>query len=122
VGWRRNANALVVLLGAGLLNDRGGDTVEVTLAVNGDAATTTGSVLLEDTDLLEGLENLALDRAGGVGVVRGAVTAVGGTTVELLESTNTDVLACEKGGEGRGGEVSETKRREEKEGEGDERR
>jgi hypothetical protein len=118
VGWRRNANALVVLLGAGLLNDRGGDTVEVTLAVNGDAATTTGSVLLEDTDLLEGLENLALDRAGGVGVVRGAVTAVGGTTVELLESTNTDVLACRWERRGRKGQ----KRDEREEGNGNARR
>lgn len=102
-------------------------TVKVTLAVDGDAATTTGSVVLEDTNLLEGLEDLALDRARAVGVlragseyrqnglvtapkrlkeqqthVRRALAAVDRTAVELGEGANTDVLACAR----RGDEVS----------------
>lgn len=61
---RRRASLLVVLSSrALLLDDSRGDAVEVTLAVNRDAAATTGGVLLEDADLLERLENLALDRA-----------------------------------------------------------
>lgn len=49
------------LLRALLLKDRGSDAVEVALAVNRDAAAATSGVLLKNTDLLEGLEDLALD-------------------------------------------------------------
>ncbi|KZV84789.1 hypothetical protein EXIGLDRAFT_776157, partial [Exidia glandulosa HHB12029] len=61
---------LLVLVASGLalgLDDGGGDTVEVTLAVLGDAATTVGGEL-EHADLLERLADLALDVGGGVGV------------------------------------------------------
>jgi len=56
----RPSSLLVVLVvGALLLNDSRGDTVEITLTVNGDATSTTSGILLEDTDLLEGLEDLS---------------------------------------------------------------
>ena len=47
-------------------------------------------ISLQDVDLLQGLEDLASDGAGGLDVVGGAGTAVLGTTVDLLQSTNTD--------------------------------
>lgn len=69
---REERRTLVVLLRrALLLDDRRGDAVEVTLAVDGDAAAAAGSVVLEDTNLLKGLEDLALDRARAVGVLKG---------------------------------------------------
>jgi hypothetical protein len=50
-------------------------------------------ISLQDVNLLQGLEDLASNGAGGVDVVGGAGTAVDGTTVELLKSTNTDAAA-----------------------------
>lgn len=44
-----------------LLKNRGSDAVEVALAVNRDAAAATSGVLLKNADLLERLEDLALD-------------------------------------------------------------
>ena len=75
-----------------LLDNSSGDTVEVTLAVLRDAAATVLS-LLEHTDLLEALADLALNGAGSVAVVRRAVTAALAATVEAGERTDTDVLA-----------------------------
>ena len=42
--------------------------VKVTLSVLGDATSATGGVLLEDTDLLEALEDLALNAVVDEGV------------------------------------------------------
>jgi hypothetical protein len=53
---------LVVLATALLLKDRAGNAVQIPLTILADSATATG-VLLEDTDLLEALEDFALDRA-----------------------------------------------------------
>ena len=50
-------------------------------------------VSLQDVNLLQGLEDLASNGAGGLDVVGGAGTAVSRTTVELLESTDTDAAA-----------------------------
>lgn len=50
-------------------------------------------VLLEDTDLLKSLEDLAVNGAGSVDVVRWARAAVLGTTVDLAETAYTDGLA-----------------------------
>ena len=47
-------------------------------------------VSLQDVDLLQGLEDLAGNGAGRLDVVGGAGTAVLGTTVELLQGTDTD--------------------------------
>jgi len=69
----------VVLLILCSLNNSRCDSVQVALAVLANSpATVIG--LLEDTDLLQGLADLALDGSGGVGVVRGAVaTSVAAT-------------------------------------------
>jgi len=70
---------LILLVG---LERRLGDTVQITLAGLCDAAATLVLVNLNDTDLLEGLEGLAVDGAGGVSVVGGArATVLGGTTL-----------------------------------------
>lgn len=79
---------LLVGLGGGL-----GDTVQVTLASLGDAAAALLLVLLEDADLLEGLEDLAVDGARGVDVARGPVAAVLGRAVRPAEAADTDRLA-----------------------------
>lgn len=85
---------LLVILVLLLSLDGGlGDTVQVTLALLSDAATTLVLVLLEDTNLLEGLHDLSVDRAGGVDVVRWARATVLGATVNLPETPNTDGLA-----------------------------
>jgi len=55
----KNRLLVILVVGALLLNDGGSDTVEITLSVNGDSATTTGGVLLENADLLKGLEDLS---------------------------------------------------------------
>jgi hypothetical protein len=83
---------LVVLLLALGLEHSGGDTVKVTHAVLRDLAATVG-VGLKDTDLLERLDNVALDTGGGVAVVAGADTTAVLGAVELGEGANTDVLA-----------------------------
>ena len=49
--------------------------------------------LLKDTDLLQRLADLALDRGGGVCVVRGAVTTSVAASVELCQGTDPDVFA-----------------------------
>lgn len=69
-----------------------GNTVKVTHAVLADSATTLG-VLLQNTDALETLDDLALHGAGSGAVVRRAETTVGSTTVELGKSTDTNSLA-----------------------------
>ena len=78
---RRRRYLLVILLLLGLEGGLG-NTVQVTLAGLCDAAATLVLVDLNDADLLERLEDLAVDGAGGVNVVGGAGTAVlGGTAI-----------------------------------------
>ena len=60
-----------------------GNTVQITLAGLCDAAATLILVDLYDADLSEGLEDLAVDGAGGVDVVAGAGAAVLGGTVRV---------------------------------------
>lgn len=85
---------LVVLILLLLGLDSGlGDTVQITLAGLGDTAATLVLILLKDTDLLEGLEDLAVDRAGSVDVVGRARAAVLGATVDLAKTADTDGLA-----------------------------
>lgn len=79
---------LLILVNGGL-----GDTVKITLAGLGDAAATLLLINLEDTDLLESLEGLAVNGTGGIDVVGGTGTAVLGGTVDLAETANTDSLA-----------------------------
>lgn len=90
---RGNALTLLVILLLLLLLDGGlGDTVQITLTLLGDATTTLEAVL-NDTDLLESLEDLAVDGAGGVDVVAGARATVLLSSVDLAETTDTDRLA-----------------------------
>lgn len=99
------ANLLLILLLLGLSGGLG-NTVQITLAGLGDAAATLVLVLLNDANLLEGLEDLAVDGAGGVNVVRGAVAAVLGGAVDLAEAANTDGLAeVDVAGDGGGADV-----------------
>jgi hypothetical protein len=90
-----------------LLIDSGlGDTVQITLAGLGDTAATLVLIGLEDTDLLEGLESLAVDGAGGIDVVSGTGTTVLGGTVNLAETADTDGLAhVDVAGTGGGADV-----------------
>ena len=68
-------------------------TVQVTLAALGDAAATLLLVVLNDANLLEGLEDLAVDGTAGIDVPGGADTPVLGSTVGPAETANTDGLA-----------------------------
>ena len=68
-------------------------TVKITLSLLGDAAASLLLVDLDDLDLLEGLEDLAVDAAGGIDVLGGARATVLGAAVDLAEAANTDGLA-----------------------------
>lgn len=90
----QRGHLLVVLILLLLSLDGGlGNTVQITLTGLGDAAATLVVVVLEDTDLGEGLADLAVDGAGGVNVVRRARATVLGATVDLAETADTDSLA-----------------------------
>lgn len=103
-GFDRSADLLLVLL-VGLEGGHG-DTVQVTLASLGNAAATLVLVLLKNTNLLKGLHDLAVNRAGGVDVVGGAGAAVLGGTVDLAETADTDGLAeVDVAGDGGGADV-----------------
>ena len=68
------------------------DSVQVALTVLANSpATVIG--LLEDTDLFQGLADLALDGSGGVCMVRRTVTASVAAAVEFYEFANADVFA-----------------------------
>lgn len=82
---------LVILLL--LVNGGLGNTVQIPLAALSDAAATLVLVVLKDTDLLEGLQDLTVDGARGVDMVGGAVAAVLGRAVDLAEAVDTDGLA-----------------------------
>lgn len=49
--------------------------------------------LLEDSELLERLDDLSLNGSRAVSVVRGSVSTVDGSSVQLLEGTDSDVLS-----------------------------
>lgn len=62
--------------------------------------------MLEDTDLLKSLEDLAVDGAGGVDVVGGTAATVLGGAVDAAEAANTDGLAeVDVAGNGGGADV-----------------
>lgn len=66
------------------------NTIQITLSALGDTATSLVLILLQDTDLLEGLHNLAVYAAAGIDVVRWAGSTVAGGAVNLSETSNTD--------------------------------
>lgn len=59
----------------------------------GDAAAALILIELKDSDLLEGLEDTAVDLAGGIDVVVGARAAVLGRAVDLAKTADSDGLA-----------------------------
>lgn len=81
-------------------------TVKITLASLGYPPATLVLIELDDTDLLEGLDDLAVDAAGGVNVLRGPRAPVLGRAVEPLEAADADGLAeVDVAGDGRGADV-----------------
>lgn len=85
---------------------RGQLTVKITLALLGDATAALLLVLLEDLDLLERLEDLAVDAAASINVLGGTGAAVLGAAVNLAETANTDSLPqVDMAGDGRGADV-----------------
>lgn len=62
------------------------------LSVNRDSSTSVGG-LLQDTDLLQGLDDGSLNTGRGVLVVRRSVSSSVLTTVKLGQSADTDVLS-----------------------------
>lgn len=98
--------SLLVILLLLLVNGGLGNTVQIPLAALGDAAATLVLVVLKDTNLLEGLQDLTVDGARGVDVVGGAVAAVLGRAVDLAEAVDTDGLAeVDVTGDGGGADV-----------------
>lgn len=103
---------VLLLIGVGLLflfvgflslglQSRGSDSVQISLTINRDSSTTVRG-LLQDTDLLEGLDDGSLDTGGGVLVVRGSVSSSVLASVELGEGSDTDVLSqVDVSGDGR---------------------
>lgn len=92
---------LLLLVHSGLSN-----AVQVTLAALRDPSATLLLIDLDDTNLLECLEHLAVDLARGVDVVRWPGAAVLGGAVHLAEATDTDGLAeVDVTGDGSGANV-----------------
>jgi hypothetical protein len=97
---------LVILILLLSLSGGLGNSVQITLAGLGDASATLLLVLLENTNLLEGLHDLAVDGAGGVDVLGGARATVDGSAVDLAEAADTDGLAeVDVAGDGGGADV-----------------
>jgi hypothetical protein len=65
------------------------DTVQITLSGLCNAATALVLILLDDADLLEGLEHLAVDGARGIDVVGGARAAVLGGTGQKVSASHS---------------------------------
>lgn len=102
---QKTKRLLVILLLLGLSGGLG-NSVQITLASLGDAAATLLLILLEDTNLLQGLHDLAVDRAGGIDVVGGSAATVLGSAVDLAETANTNGLAeVDVAGDGGGADV-----------------
>ena len=88
------------------LDRRGALTVQITLAGLGDSAAALLLVLLEDTDLLKSLHDLAVDTTGSIDVLGGADATVLGGTVDSAETADTDGLAeVDVAGDGGGTDV-----------------
>ena len=68
------------------------DLLKISLSVLGDSSSSVG-VVLEDSDLLEGLADVPLDRGRGVGVVGGSDSSSVLASVELGERSDTNVLS-----------------------------
>lgn len=99
-------NLVVILVLLVSLDGGLGNTVQITLAGLSDATTSLLLVVLEDADLLESLEDLTVDGAGGIDVVGWAGAAVLGASVNLPQAADTDGLAhVDVTGNGSGADV-----------------
>lgn len=81
-------NLLVILflvsLNSGLRN-----TVQISLSTLGDASSSLVLILLQDTDLLKGLHDFAVDAARGINVVGWARATVACAAVDFAETADT---------------------------------
>lgn len=106
--WRvlRFPNLLLLRLLLVSLSGSLGNSVQITLAGLGDTAATLLLVVLKDTNLLEGLHDLAVNGAGGVDVLGRTRATVLGGTVDLAETADTNGLAeVDVAGDGGGADV-----------------
>lgn len=69
-----------------------GDTVQISQTVVGDSSTTLWRDF-DDTQLFQGLQNLSVNGTGSVDVLVWSDTSVLGTTVQLVQLTDTDLLS-----------------------------
>ena len=83
---------LLGLVGSLLLEDSGGNSVEITHTVLADLPASV-RVGLKDTDLLEGLNDVSLDTLGGIAVVTWAGSSAVLGSVQLGKGTDTNVLS-----------------------------
>lgn len=72
--------------------DLGGNAVQITLALGGNLATTV-AVLLQQVQLLQSLESLAVDGTSSILVVGGASAAALLAAVDQVQGTNTNSRA-----------------------------
>lgn len=75
-----------------LLQGLSGDTVQVSLTVLRDSSTTLW-VDLNNTDLLQSLQDSSVDRTRSVSMLVWSETSVDGTTVQLVQLTDTNLLS-----------------------------
>lgn len=68
-------------------------TVQISLSALGNSSASLLLVLLKNTDLLQSLEDLSVNRSGSIYVVGWAGTTVAGGTVNLAQTADTDSLA-----------------------------
>jgi hypothetical protein len=97
---------LLVILFLISLNGSLRNTVQISLSTLGDASSSLILILLQDTDLLKGLHDFAVDATGGIDVVGWARTTVAGAAVDFAETANTDGFAeVDVAGDGGGADV-----------------
>lgn len=89
-----------------LLQGLGSDTVQVSLTVLRDSSTTLWRDL-KNTNLLQSLDNSSVDGARSVGVLAWSETSVLGTSVQLVQLTDTNLLSQVDVSGSRGGSLVE---------------
>ena len=103
---KKHQNLLVILILLIGLDGGLSDTIQISLSSLCDSTTSLVLILLQDTDLLEGLEDLSVNRSGSIDVVRWAGSTVTGRSVDLAKTTDTDGFAeVDVAGDGSGADV-----------------
>lgn len=88
----RQARLLFILIALLGLEHAHRDTIQITLSSLCDTTATFVLILLQDTDLLESLHGLAVNRSRCVNVVHWLGTTVLGAAVHLPQAADTDCL------------------------------